>query len=66
MLIEIHRNETSQPIVYDAADNAYTKGNMYCVVFSYTEEHDGESNTYKMVHKYPLCGIFRITESYDK
>jgi hypothetical protein len=50
MRVEIHRNETSLPIVYASADNAYTKGQMYCVLV------DGA------VHKYPLCSIFRVIE----
>jgi hypothetical protein len=49
--VEIHRNETSQPIVYREADNAYTKGEMYCVLMG------GE------VHKYPLSSIFRVIET---
>ena len=52
MKIEIHRNETSQPIKVEAI-NAYTKGGMYCIQFA-----NGK------VHKYPLCSIFRVTESY--
>lgn len=57
MKVEIHRNETSQPIVYDAL-NAYTKGQVYCVLI---ETEDG-----KVVHKYPLCSIFRVVEGYGK
>ena len=38
MKIEIQRNETSFPIVYDKVVNAYTKGPMYCVLF----EKDGK------------------------
>jgi len=49
--VEIHRNETSLPIVYEKVDNAYTKGEMYCVLIG------------KEVHKYPLSSIFRIIES---
>lgn len=55
MKVEIHRNETSQPIVYEAV-NAYTKGNMYCVLVV----KDGR----RVVHKYPLCSIFRVVEAY--
>lgn len=55
MRIEVHRNETSNPIVYETALDAYTKGPMYCVLF---EAGDGK----KKVHKYPLCSLFRVTE----
>jgi len=55
MKVEIHRNETSQPIKYDAL-SAYTKGQLYCVLI----EKEGK----KVVHKYPLCQIFRVTEEY--
>ena len=54
MKISIHRNETSQPIVYDNAVNAYTKGGLYCIL-------TGTGNN-KIVHKYPLVSIFRIIE----
>ncbi len=57
MKIEIQRNETSQPIVYDAM-NAYTKGPMYCVLF----EKDGK----RITHKYPVCSIFRVIEEYNE
>ena len=57
MQIEIQRNETSHPIVYDEVENAYTKGPMYCVLFI-------NSNGERVTHKYPLCSIFRIIEAY--
>ena len=57
MKIEIQRNETSQPIIYDAM-NAYTKGPMYCVLF----EKDGE----RITHKFPLCSLFRVIEQYNE
>ena len=56
MKIEIQRNETSQPIVYDAM-NAYTKGPMYCVLF----EKEGQ----RITHKFPLCSLFRVIEEYN-
>lgn len=56
MKVEIQRNETSQPIVYESAINAYTKGPMYCVLF----EKDGRRTT----HKYPLLSLFRVIEDY--
>lgn len=58
MKIEVHRNETSFPIVYNNVENAYTKGNMYCIMFI----KEGS----KITHKYPLCSIFRVVEDYDK
>lgn len=58
MRVEIQRNETSQPIVYEAALNAYTKGPMYCVLF----ERDGK----RITHKFPLCSIFRVIEDYQE
>jgi len=57
MKIEIQRNETSEPIIYDAL-NAYTKGPMYCVLF----ERAGKRTT----HKFPLCSIFRVIEEYPE
>ena len=56
MKVEIQRNETSRPIVYEV-DNAYTKGNMYCVMFV----KDGK----RMTHKFPLCSLFRVIEEYN-
>lgn len=38
MKIEIQRNETSQPIVYENVENSYTKGNMYCVLIIKNEK----------------------------
>ncbi len=58
MEIQIHRNETSKPILYNDAINAYTKGQLYCVMLMYK----GQLET----HKYPLCSIFRIIESYGE
>lgn len=55
MKVEIHRNETSQSIKYDAL-SAYTKGPMYCVLIEKEEK--------KVVHKYPICQIFRVVEEY--
>jgi len=57
MKIEIQRNETSLPIVYENVINAYTKGNLYCVMFI----KDGK----RITHKYPLCSIFRVIEDYS-
>jgi hypothetical protein len=54
MSIEIQRNEISYPIIYEEVINAYTKGQMYCILFL----KDGK----RMTHKYPLCSIFRVIE----
>lgn len=59
MKIKVLRNETSNPIVYEAAIDAYTKGNMYCVLFV-----DKEGN--RVVHKYPMCSLFRVEEEYPE
>ena len=56
MRIEIQRNETSQPLVYENAMNAYTKGNMYCILLEKDEK--------RVTHKYPLCSLFRVIEDY--
>ena len=56
MKIQIQRNETSNPITYENVINTYTKGNLFCVYF----EKEGR----KVVHKYPMCSIFRIQEEY--
>ena len=57
MRIEIQRNETSQPLVYEAM-NAYTKGPMYCILF----EKDGK----RVTHKFPICSLFRVIEDYNE
>ena len=57
MKIEIQRNETSLPLVYNNIINAYTKGSLYCVLFV-------NENEERKIHKYPLCSIFRIIEDY--
>jgi hypothetical protein len=54
--IQIQRNETSQPIVYENAVDAYTKGPMYCVLLVI----DGQ----RVTHKYPLASLFRVVEDY--
>ena len=52
MTIQIWLLETSQPITH-TAENAYTKGGLYCVKVE------------ELVYKYPLCNIFRIVETYN-
>ena len=56
MKIEIQRNETSLPLVYDDEENAYTKGSMYCILFM----KDGN----RITHKFPLITLFRVIEDY--
>lgn len=56
MRIEVQRNETSQPLVYNNAINAYTKGCMYCILL----DIDGK----RITHKFPVCSIFRVIEDY--
>lgn len=58
MRIEIQRNETSQPLVYEDVVNAYTKGNMYCVLIIKDDK--------RITHKYPLCSLFRVIEDYNE
>lgn len=58
MKIEIQRNESSLPLEYENVINAYTKGNMYCVLF--------EKNGKRVTHKFPLCSIFRVIEDYPE
>ncbi len=59
MKIEIQRNESSLPLVYDNIINAYTKGQMYCVLFI-------NSKSERVTHKFPLCSIFRVIEDYPE
>jgi hypothetical protein len=55
--IEIQRNETSHPLVYEAL-NAYTKGPMYCVLI--------EKGGKRVTHKFPICSLFRVIEDYQE
>jgi hypothetical protein len=55
--IEIQRNESSESIVYEDAINAYTKGPMYCILFTNSK---GE----RVTHKFPVCSLFRVIEQY--
>jgi len=59
MKIEIQRNESSLPIRYDDVINAYTKGNLYCVLFVNKEQK-------RVTHKFPLCSLFRVIEDYPE
>ena len=49
--VQLHKSSCSMG--YDAL-NAYVKGEMYCVLF--------QTNGKRVVHKYPLCSIFRVVE----
>ena len=57
MKIEIQRNESSLPLIYDNVINAYTNGNLYCILFI-------NSDNNRVTHKFPLCSLFRIIEDY--
>lgn len=56
MRIEVWLKETSQPILYEDATHAYTKGPFYCIY----RASDGR------VTKYPLDNIWRVIESYQQ
>lgn len=56
MRVEISLRETSQKLVYPNAANTYQKGDLFCV---FVESEN-------VVHKYPLCRIWRIEEEYKK
>ena len=55
--IEIQLLQSSQPIVYEKTINAYTKGNLYCILFINSKKE-------RVTHKFPLMNIFRIIEEY--
>jgi hypothetical protein len=59
MKIEVQLKETSQPIIHRKVENAYTKGDLYCVYE--VDKHFGS-----IVYKYPLVNIWRIIEDYNK
>jgi len=52
MEIKVHLLSQSKPMEFKDVKNAYTKDGMYCVY------KDGK------VHKYPMCNIFKVEESY--
>lgn len=54
MIVIVKLKETSQAIIYDDVENAYTKGPFYCIY------HDG------ITHKYPIDSIWRVEESYGR
>lgn len=55
MQVKIRLSETSQPIIIENAENAYTKGPFYCV---YIKEGG-------IVRKFPVINIFEVQESYN-
>lgn len=57
MKIEIQLERSSFPLVYENVLNAYTKGDLYCVLF----EKDGK----RASHKFPIANIFRVVEDYE-
>jgi hypothetical protein len=59
MNVEIQLKESSNPIVYENAINAYTKGPLYCVLFV-------NSSGRRVTHKFPVQSIFRIIEDYPE
>lgn len=54
-MVRVKLTETSQPLVYEKVINTYTKGGLYCILYQKGNE--------KLVHKYPLCNVFRIEET---
>lgn len=57
MNIMLLLDKASDPIEYQNVENTYTKGNLFCILFT---DAEGE----RMVHKYPLMNIFRIEHPY--
>jgi hypothetical protein len=53
--VTVHLYSQSQPIEYADVKNAYTKDGMYCLYL-----------TTGVVHKFPMVGIFRVTEDYQR
>lgn len=53
MKISVHLASQSKPKKYKDVVNTYTKDGMYCVLL----KND-------IVHKYPMCNIFRVEEDY--
>lgn len=58
MRVEIQRIESANPITYENVINAFSKGDMYCVLF----EKEGR----RVTHKFPISTIFRIVEDYPE
>lgn len=54
MKVEIHCQQASQPQYYDNVVNAYTKGELYCMLI--------DKGDCLITHKFPLSTIFRIIE----
>ena len=56
MNVKVQLYQSSQPLEYQNVINAYTKGNLYCVLF----KKDGQ----RVTHKFPLTNVFRVIEDY--
>jgi hypothetical protein len=54
MLVTVWLKETAQPISFTVAENAYTKGQFYCIL----------NKTSGVVTKFPIANIWRVEESY--
>ena len=54
MKVKILMNSQSNGVEFENVENAYTKGDMYCV---YLKEEN-------IVYKYPLCNIWNVKEEY--
>lgn len=57
MIVKIHNQHGSDPIVYPEAKACFQKVDMFCVYFT---NKDGQGET----HKYPMQHIFRVENSY--
>lgn len=57
MKIEVHTRGASNPVTYYNVENAYQKGDFYCVIVA----NPGEES---VVYKHPLPTIWRVVETY--
>jgi len=57
MKIEVHTCGASNPVTYYNVENAYQKGDFYCVIVA----NPGEES---VVYKHPLPTIWRVVETY--
>ena len=57
MIVKVHNQQSSEPVVYENALGCFQKGDMFCVFF----EKDGK----KLTHKYPMIHIFRVENDYN-
>lgn len=56
MIVELHNQQSSRPIIYADAISTYTKDGMFCILI--------EENGKRVVHKYPMLNIWRVVEEY--